>query len=114
MGKTGLLGSFEEMVLLALVHQADQAYGVSIRRELAERSGSDVAMGAVYATLDRLEEKGLVAPRKGERRESRRGRPRRYYRILPEGVEALDETRRIREQMWRGVELPAPDAHEAG
>ena len=114
MGKTGLLGSFEEMVLLAVVHQADQAYGVSIRRELAVRSGSDVTMGAVYATLDRLEEKGFVAPREGERRESRRGRPRRYYRILPDGVDALDETRRIRERMWRGVELSAPRAGGAG
>lgn len=110
MGKTGVLGSFEEMVLLALLHQGEDAYGVSIRRELAERSGSDVTMGSVYATLDRLESKGMVAVRTGETRESRRGRPRRYYRMLPAGVQALDETRRIRTAMWRGVDLTVPDA----
>jgi DNA-binding PadR family transcriptional regulator len=114
MGKTGVLGSFEEMVLLALLHQADRAYGVSIRRALAERSGSDVTMGAVYATLDRLEEKGLIATRDGEPHESRRGRPRRYYRILPDGVAALDETRRIRGTMWKGVKLPTVEGGGAG
>jgi len=74
-GKTGVLGAFEELVLLALLQQGKNAYGVSIRRELEERSGSDVTMGAVYATLDRLEDKGLVRPRPGEANESRRGRP---------------------------------------
>jgi PadR family transcriptional regulator PadR len=104
-GKTGVLGSFEEMVLLALLHQGDRAYAVSIRRELAGRSGSDVTMGSVYATLDRLEKKGFIAGREGEPRTSRRGRPRRYYDILPAGVGALDESRRVRDSMWDGIDL---------
>lgn len=111
MGKTGVLGAFEELVLLALLQQGKNAYGVSIRRELEERSGSDVTMGAVYATLDRLEDKGLVRPRPGEAKESRRGRPRRYYDILTDGVAALDQTRRVRNTMWQGIEL---DTGEAG
>ena len=105
MGKTGVMGAFEELVLLALLHQGDEAYAVSIRRELTERSGSDVAMGAVYATLDRLEKKGFVETRDDAAHESRRGRPRRYYRILEAGTAALHETRRVRETMWSGIDL---------
>ena len=107
LSKTGVLGAFEELVLLALVHQGENAYAVSIRRELVERSGSEVAMGAVYATLDRLEAKGLVRSRDGERLEVRRGRPRRYYDILTDGVAALEQTRDVRSMMWQGIELEA-------
>ncbi len=102
MGKTGVLGSFEELLLLALLHQGENAYAVSIRRELAERSGSDVAMGAVYATL---EQRGLVCARAAESHEGRRGRPRRYYDILPLGVAELDRTRRVRATLWEGIDL---------
>lgn len=105
MGKTGVLGSFEELLLLALLHQGENAYAVSIRRELADRSGSDVAMGAVYATLERLEERGLVCARQAGSPEGRRGRPRRYYDILPLGVAELDRTRRVRATLWEGIDL---------
>lgn len=107
MSKTGVLGAFEEMVLLAVLHQGDEAFGVSIRRELQERCESDVAMGAVYATLDRLENKGLVKSRVGERHVSRRGRPRRYYDIQPAGAAELERTLSVRDRMWEGIELPA-------
>ena len=114
MGKTGVLGAFEELVLLALLQQGRNAYGVSIRRELEERSGSEVTMGAVYATLDRLEDKGFVHPRPGEAKESRRGRPRRYYEILPPGIAALERTRTVRQTMWQGIELSKLKPEEAG
>ena len=104
MGKTGVLGSFEELVLLAVLRRGDDAYGVTIRREIAERARSDVAMGAVYATLDRLEAKGLV--RSGmERRDGVPGRPRRYYTVSPAGRMALAESREVREALWRGVRI---------
>ena len=105
MGRTGALGSFEEMVLLAILHAGTDAYAVTIRRELAERSGSDVAMGAVYATLDRLEDKGLVASKLEPPDVARVGGPRRYYRLLPAGMAALAETRSIREAMWQGLTI---------
>lgn len=105
LGKTGVLGAFEEMVLLALVHQGEDAYAVSIRRELAERAGAEVAMGAVYATLDRLEAKGMVRARDGEPGEAGRGRPRRYYDLLADGVAALEQTRKVRSSMWQGIVL---------
>ena len=104
MGKTGVLGSFEEMVLLAILQTDADAYAVSIRRELHGRTGTDVAMGAVYATLDRLEAKGLVASRV-ERRDGAPGRPRRYYRVLADGRAALAETREIRGALWRGLTI---------
>ena len=113
MGKTGLLGAFEEIVLLALVRGGDEAYGVSVRRDIEERSGRSVAMGAVYATLDRLEEKGYAVSRVGDASESRRGRPRRYYIILPEGLKALTQCREVRGNMWEGIELPSPSGQAA-
>ena len=106
MGKTGLLGAFEETVLLALVRGGDDAYGVSVRREIEERSGRQVTMGAVYATLDRMEEKGYAKSRVGDASEARRGRPRRYYQILPDGLEALAQCQEVRGNMWEGIQLP--------
>jgi PadR family transcriptional regulator PadR len=104
-----VLGSFEEMVLLAVVHNGADAYSVTIRRHLASRTGSDVAMGSVYATLDRLEGKGLVSSAVEEGSTSV-GRPRRYYRVSPDGLRALAETRSIRDAMWQGVRIaPAGD-----
>jgi DNA-binding PadR family transcriptional regulator len=105
LGKTGVMGAFEEMVLLTLVRQGADAYGVSIRQELEERAGNTVSMGAVYATLDRLESKGLVQSRIGEIGPTRRGRPRRHYSVLPEGIRQLQQTRAVRDRMWSGIEL---------
>ena len=102
MGKTGVLGSFEEMVLLAILRNHQDAYAVTIRRELQARSGADVAIGAVYATLDRLEEKGLVGS-EVQQRAGAVGRPRRYYDVVAPGHAALAETRAIREAMWQGL-----------
>lgn len=103
-GKTGVLGSFEEMVLLSILHNGANAYAVTIRRELADRSGSNVSMGAVYATLDRLEEKALVDSTV-RLPEGAVGRPRRYYRILALGLDTLVETRDIRGAMWQGLSI---------
>jgi len=105
MGKTGALGAFEELVLLALVRLGETAYSVTVRREIEERTGSDVSMGAVYATLDRLEEKGYASSRLGDGSRSRSGRARRFYAIDEPGVEALARSRTVRERMWDGVEL---------
>lgn len=105
MGKTGVLGAFEELVLLALVRQGDDAYGVSIRRDLVEQTGTEVTMGAVYATLDRLEEKKLIRVREPEAPSGRRGRPRRCFEIISDGVAALARTQAVRETMWSGVDI---------
>ena len=107
MGKTGVLGSFEELILLAILQNAADAYAVTIRRELEERSSAEVVMGAVYATLDRLEDKGLVGSTL-ERRSGVAGRPRRYYSVLPAGFSVLADTRAIRDAMWSGLNIVPP------
>ena len=87
------LGRFEEMVLLALVRLRENAYGVPIRREIAERTGRDVSFGAVYTTLERLERKGYVSSRVGEPTPERGGRAKRYFRIEAPGRRALNSSR---------------------
>ena len=110
----GLLGSFEELVLLAVVRGRGDAYGMTVRREIEERSGRSVTIGAVYATLDRLEEKGYVASRLGSGDAARRGRARRHFRVLPAGVEALEATRGARDGLWEGVDLDTAAADAGG
>ena len=105
MAKKGVLGSFEELVLLALARDHDQPYGMTVRREIERMSGREISIGAVYATLQRLEAKGMVASRVGETTSERRGRARRYLQLLPSGAQALLEVRGLRERMWKGLDL---------
>jgi PadR family transcriptional regulator len=99
------LGEFEQIVLLAVVRLGKEAYGVPIRREIAERAGRQVTVGALYATLDRLEAKGLVHSWFADPTPQRGGRSRRYFEVLPAGIEALAESRHMFERMWQGVRL---------
>jgi len=87
------LGRFEEYVLLALVRLRENAYGVTVRREIADRTGRDVSFGAVYTTLERLERKGYVSSRVGEPTPERGGRAKRYFRIEAPGRRALNSSR---------------------
>ena len=106
----GQLGTFEQAVLLALVHPRTalgrQAYGRAILKEVQHRLQRDVSAGAVYATLDRLEDKGLISSRLGAGTAVRGGRPRRHYTIEPRGLRALHASRREAERLWAGVRLP--------
>ena len=77
------LGEFEQLVLLALIRLEDKAYGMAVRREIEDRADRDVSIGAVYATLDRLEEKGLVKSRLGEPSDTVAGGPRNALRLPP-------------------------------
>ncbi len=104
MSDSGVLGAFEELVLLALIHVEDEAYGMALRREIAQRSGRDVSIGAVYATLTRLEKKGYL---ESTLQEAPGGRPRRTYRLLPFGREVLARTQELRARMWEGVDVSA-------
>jgi len=95
-----VLGSFEEQVMLAVLRTDDEAYGMSVRREIEATTGRDVAIGAVYATLDRLEAKGLLT----SSRTSGSG-VRRIFEVTTGGAEALLETRELRDRLWAGVQL---------
>lgn len=99
------MGEFEQLVLLAILHLDNDAYGMEARREIERRTGRDVSYGAVYTTLDRLEQKGYVAHRMGEATPVRGGRARKYFRVLPEGRAALRDTQEVLQTMWEGVRL---------
>lgn len=104
MGETGRLGEFELMVMLAVLHRKDDAYGVTIAEEMEERSGRSTSRGALYVTLKRLEEKGLLTSRLDRPAEQRGGRRRRYYQPTPDGVAAVSEAREAMRRMWSGLE----------
>ena len=104
MPKGDFLGAFEEIVLLAVVRLADNAYGMTIRREIEERAGRAVSIGAVYSTLERLEAKGLVSSRYADGSAARRGRARRYFKLEPEGAKSLGRSNEILANMWSGLE----------
>ena len=105
MPKGEFLGEFEQLVLLALVRLGDGAYGMAVRRELAARAGRDVSIGAVYATLDRLEEKGLARSRLGEATDARGGRAKKCFTITGAGARALERSQHAVRRMLDG--LPA-------
>lgn len=92
------LGSFEEQVLLAVLRTGGEAYGMAVRREIGNVTGRDVAIGAVYSTLDRLEAKGMLAS-------GRAGGSRRIFALTAAGAAALADTRAMRDRLWRGVDL---------
>ena len=100
------LGNFEQAVLLAIVRLRDDAYGRGILREVQERLKRDVAAGAVHATLERLEGKGLIRSTLGLGTPIRDGRARRFYRLAPSGIEALQEARTEIKNLWQGIRLP--------
>lgn len=83
------LGSLEQIVLLALLRLGPRAYGMTVRREIAKRTDRDLSVGAIYATLERLESNGYVSSFTGEPTPERGGRAKRYFRIEAEGKRAL-------------------------
>ena len=101
-----VLGTFEQAVLLAIVRLGEEAYGRAILNEAEKRLGREVAAGAVQATLERLENKGLVRSQLGPGTPIRAGRPRRFYRVQPGGVTALNDARKTVEHLWRGLRWP--------
>ncbi len=85
------LGAFEQLILFSVLQLEDEAYGVSIRENIEERTRRTVSIGAIYTTLGRLEERGLVRART-EKPRGRTGRPRKYYALSPEGARELRES----------------------
>ena len=100
------LGLFEQAVLVALIRLAGHAYGRAILNEVQTRLQRDVTAGAVYATLDRLEAKGLVSSRLAPGTAIRGGRARRYYLPSAAGIRALNEAKASADHLWRGLNWP--------
>jgi PadR family transcriptional regulator PadR len=105
--KGGNLGEFGYMVLLALLRLGEDAYGMTVRRELAEIAGRDAGIGSVYQTLERLERKGLISSRTGPPDPERGGRPRRFYAVEGSGRVAALAMRDSTSRMWESIDRHA-------
>jgi PadR family transcriptional regulator, regulatory protein PadR len=97
------LGEFEEIVLLAVGILHDQAYAVSICREIGKQSGRSIHISAVHTALYRMEEKGYLQSHLGEATQSRGGKRKRLFFITPFGARVLRESQQLRQQMWAQV-----------
>ena len=100
------LGEFEQLVLLAILQSGPEAYGAGIQREIETRTGRSASLGAVYTTLLRLEEKGLLKARMGEPLAERGGRRRKYYQVSSVGARHLEQSLAALRQMTLGLPRP--------
>ena len=99
------LGEFEHIVVLALLRLSAQAYGVTVRQEIEARTGREVSIGAIYATLGRLEAKGYVKSQLGDPTPERGGRSKRFFRVTARGVAAVNRSHRAIKVMAEGLDL---------
>jgi PadR family transcriptional regulator PadR len=104
MSSRDYLGEFEHLIVLAVLRLAHQAYGVTVRQEIENRTRREVSIGAVYATLDRLEAKGYVKSHLGDPTPERGGRSKRFFEITAKGLTAVNRTHRALESMIQGLD----------
>jgi len=97
------VSNFELMVMLALIRLGDEAYGVPISREIEEHSGHDVALGSVYAALERLRDRGFVISSVGEPTPERGGRAKKYFKITGKGMRVVQATQQTLTRLWKGL-----------
>src|SRR6185436_18549413 len=98
------LGELEQIVLLAVLRLGDEAYAVPILEQIAAQTGRQIARGALYTALERLETKGCLRSRVGEPLPERGGRARRYFTVTPAAVRALKASRQTLMRLWNGLE----------
>jgi PadR family transcriptional regulator, regulatory protein PadR len=103
MTERGYLGEFELMLLLTIIQLGEEAYGVPIARELERHRGREVAVGSVYAALERLESKCLIESSLGDPTPERGGKAKRYFKITKEGLRQVRETRRVLTSLWKTI-----------
>lgn len=101
MSERSYLGELELMLLLAVIHLGEEAYGVPIIRELEKYRKKEVAVGSVYAALERLEGKGLITSMLGNPTPERGGKAKRFFRITKEGMRQVNEMRRVLTRLWQ-------------
>jgi DNA-binding PadR family transcriptional regulator len=99
------LGEFEQIVLLAILRLGEKAYGVAIREEIIKRTERTPSPGALYVTLDRLEEKGLVTSTLGDPTPQRGGRAKRYFTVTAAGVAAVKRAQQAFRSLSEGLEV---------
>lgn len=101
--KEAPLGQLEYVVMLALTRLGGEAYGMQVRREIREKTGREISIGAVYTTLDRLEEKGMLRSEIGRPTPERGGRARRTFQVLAKGFRALRKTQSTLSSLSEGL-----------
>jgi PadR family transcriptional regulator, regulatory protein PadR len=105
MANRDYLGEFEHIVVLALLRLGERAYGVTVRQEIELRVGREVSIGAIYATLDRLEAKGYVKSHLGDPTPERGGRSKRFFRVSAKGMAAVNRSHRALQRMTAGLAI---------
>jgi PadR family transcriptional regulator, regulatory protein PadR len=108
------LGEFEEVVILTVCILHQEAYGVSIKKEIESRLSRNVSMGALHTALTRLEDKGYLTSSTGEATEERAGRPKRYFQITALGKKAMEYTKEKRDELWKAIPKIALDVKTVG
>lgn len=103
------LGEFEEIVMLTVGILYNDAYGVSIKKEIEQRLRRNVSVGALQSALRRLEDKGYLTSREGEKTQERAGRPKCYFTITALGKRALEHTKNTRDNLWKALPKMALD-----
>ena len=98
------VGSFEQLVLLAILRLGDGAYGGSVIEEIRRHTPRPVLRPAVYVALTRLEDRGLIRSRQDDASEARSGRPRKYVKLTPDGLAQIRESRATLLSLWDGVQ----------
>ncbi len=98
------LGGFQQLVMLAVLRLADEAYGARMQRELEETAGRSVSISTVYVTMERLERKGLIDSWLADPTPVRGGKSKRFYKLTETGLQALRESRDELDRMWDGLE----------
>jgi DNA-binding PadR family transcriptional regulator len=106
MAKGEALGEFEYLVMLAVLRLGNDAYGMRVRQEIAARTGRDVTIGAVYATLERLAAKGLLTASMSDPTPERGGRAKRSFTLTGAGMEAANRARQDLASMLEGLQFP--------
>jgi PadR family transcriptional regulator, regulatory protein PadR len=103
MAKHTCLGTFELAVMLAVIRLDDNAYGVPISREIERMTEQQVTFGSIYATLTRLEMKGLVSSEHGDPTPERGGRAKKYFHVTANGLREIRLTQRLLKRLWHGL-----------
>jgi PadR family transcriptional regulator PadR len=111
--KEDIPGSFEQLVLLAVLRMRDEAYGMTVRSELEKRTGQPVSLGAVYTTLERLEGKGYLTSRATKGGAEREGRAKRFFTVEKSGLEALQRALDVLDRMRADLPVLKPAAVRA-
>lgn len=96
----GYIGEFEELVLLTIAALDENAYGVSIKEDIEQRTDRSISIGALHSTITRLEEKGFVKSWLGDPTQERGGRRKRYFQLTNQGKSALQKVKALRDELW--------------